>query len=83
MPIDAGMGPDALGPMLAEFDRRVAASGRARSSMTISIYGAPQRAESLVKYKDLGVDRAVLLLSPEPREQVLPKLDRIAEAVRR
>jgi len=82
MPIDAGMGPDALAPMLAEFDRRLSARGRSRASMTLSIYGAPQKAEALARYRDLGVDRAVLLIRPEARDRVLPKLDRLAALAR-
>jgi probable F420-dependent oxidoreductase len=82
MPIDGGMGPDALGPMLAEFDRRLAVRGRDRASMTLTIFGASQRAETLSRYRDLGVDRAVLIIRPEARELVLPKLDRLAELAR-
>jgi alkanesulfonate monooxygenase SsuD/methylene tetrahydromethanopterin reductase-like flavin-dependent oxidoreductase (luciferase family) len=82
MPIDGGVGPDALGPLLAEFDRRLAARGRDRASMTLTIFGAPQRAETLSRYRDLGVDRAVLIIRPEARELVLPKLDRLAELAR-
>ena len=82
MPIDGGVGPDALGPMLAEFDRRRAARGRDRASMTLTIFGAPQRAEALSRYRDLGVDRAVLIIRPEARELVLPKLDRLAALAR-
>ena len=82
MPIDGGMGPDALGPMLAEFDRRLAARGRDRASMTLTIFGAPQRAETLSRYRDVGVDRAVLIIRPVAREVVLPKLDRLAELTR-
>ncbi len=82
MPIDGGVGPDALGPMLAKFDRRRAARGRDRASMTLTIFGAPQRAEALSRYRDLGVDRAVLIIRPEARELVLPKLDRLAALAR-
>jgi hypothetical protein len=50
--------------------------------MTLTIFGAPQRAEALSRYRDLGVDRAVLIIRPEARELVLPKLDRLAELAR-
>jgi probable F420-dependent oxidoreductase len=82
MPIDGGLGPQALGPMIAEFDRRLAAAGRARASMTLTIYGAPQKPDALSRYKDLGIERAVLLIRPEPRDLLLPKLDRIAGLIR-
>jgi probable F420-dependent oxidoreductase len=82
MPIDGGRGTGELGPMIAEFDRRLAAAGRARGSMSLTIFGAPQKQEALSRYKDLGVERAVLIIRPEARDVVLPKLDRIAELVR-
>jgi hypothetical protein len=50
--------------------------------MTLTIFGASQRAETLSRYRDLGVDRAVLIIRPEARELVLPKLDRLAELAR-
>lgn len=82
LPIDGGMGPDALGPLFAEFERRVATSGRARGSLSISVYGVPQNAEALEKYRALGVTRVMFRLRSEAREAVLPKLDRLAQLLR-
>jgi probable F420-dependent oxidoreductase len=79
MPIDGGMGPDALGPMIAEFGKRLADRGRKRADGTLTVFAAPQKAEALSKYRDLGVDRAVLLLRPEPRDAVCAKLDRLTD----
>ena len=81
LPIDAGMGPDTLAPMFAEFERRVAASGRARESLPISVYGAPQNAEVLDKYRKLGAARAIFRLRSEGRDAVLAKLDKLAKLV--
>jgi probable F420-dependent oxidoreductase len=81
MPIDGGMGPDTYTPMLAEFTKRLAVRGRSRSSVTVTIYAAPHKADALSKYRDLGVERAVLLIRPEPRDAVCAKLDRLAELV--
>jgi probable F420-dependent oxidoreductase len=78
LPIDGGMGPDALRPMLEEFERRRLAKGRARSTLSISIYGAPNKADVLAKYRELGVDRVTFRMRPETRDVVLPKLDRLA-----
>jgi alkanesulfonate monooxygenase SsuD/methylene tetrahydromethanopterin reductase-like flavin-dependent oxidoreductase (luciferase family) len=77
LPIDGGMGPDALEPTLAEFERRVAASGRARASLPVSVYGVPQRPEAIDKYRQLGISRVVFRLRAEARDLVLPKLDRL------
>lgn len=79
LPIDGGMGPDALRPMFEEFERRVAASGRARSTLTLSVYGVSQNAETLDKYRELGATRAIFRLRSEARDAVLPKLDRLAK----
>jgi probable F420-dependent oxidoreductase len=79
LPIDGGMGPDALRPMIEEFERRRAAKGRPRESVSINIYGAPNKAEAVAQYRDLGVDRVTFRLRPEARDVILPKLDRLAE----
>jgi probable F420-dependent oxidoreductase len=79
LPLDGGIGPDVLRPMLDEFEKRRAARGRPRDSLSISIYGPPQQADALAKYRDLGVDRVALRIRPEGRDVVLPKLDRLAE----
>jgi probable F420-dependent oxidoreductase len=81
LPIDAGMGPDALTPLLSEFERRVAASARARESLSVSVYGVSQNPEALDKYRALGVTRAIFRLRPEARDVVLPKLDRLAKLI--
>jgi probable F420-dependent oxidoreductase len=82
LPIDAGMGPEALGPLIGEFEKRVAASGRLRDSLPISVYGAPQKPEALDKYRDLGVARVIFRLRAEGRDLVLPKLDRLATLIK-
>jgi len=79
LPIDGGMGPDALRPMFEEFERRVAASGRDRKSLTLSVYGVSQNAEVLDKYRELGATRAIFRLRSEARDAVLTKLDRLAK----
>jgi probable F420-dependent oxidoreductase len=79
MPLDGGRGPDSLSPMLGEFNRRLAA--RARASMPVTIFGAPQSADALSKYEQLGVKRAVLMIRPEPSDVLLPKLDRMAKLI--
>jgi probable F420-dependent oxidoreductase len=81
MPIDGGMGPQGLAPMVAEFGKRLAARGRSRKDVTLSVFAAPQKADALGKYRDLGVERAVLLIRPEPRDAVCAKLDRLAGLV--
>jgi probable F420-dependent oxidoreductase len=82
LPIDGGMGPDALAPLFTEFEKRVAASGRDRKSLSLNAYGVQQNAEALDKYRKLGFDRAMFRLRPEARDAVLPKLDKLAGLAR-
>jgi probable F420-dependent oxidoreductase len=78
LPLDGGMGPDAVRPMLEEFERRRVAIGRPRESLSVTVFGALGRDGVLPKYRDLGVDRVTLSVRPEGRDVVLPKLDRLA-----
>ncbi|HEX2677609.1 MAG TPA: LLM class F420-dependent oxidoreductase [Polyangiales bacterium] len=82
LPIDGGMGPDALAPLFTEFEKRVAASGRDRKSLSLNAYGVQQNAEALDKYRKLGFERAMFRLRPEARDVVLPKLDKLAGLAR-
>jgi alkanesulfonate monooxygenase SsuD/methylene tetrahydromethanopterin reductase-like flavin-dependent oxidoreductase (luciferase family) len=63
---------------LAELDRRLAEKGRDRKRFSVSVYGVQQKPEVVARYRELGVDRVIFLVRPEPRDQVLAKLDRIA-----
>ena len=59
--------------------RRVAdAAERDPSTLTISVFGAPARAETLDAYRAAGIDRAVLAVPSAGADTVLPLLDRYA-----
>ena len=47
----------------------------------ISVYGAPQNAAAIDKYRNLGVTRVIFRLRAEGRDVVLPKLDRLTKLV--
>jgi probable F420-dependent oxidoreductase len=79
LPIDPGIGPDMMRPVLQEFDQQLAQSSRKRSEVSVSVYGVAPRAETLDKYRQLGIDRAVFRMRPETRDVVLPKLDSLAK----
>jgi probable F420-dependent oxidoreductase len=78
IPIHVGRDLSTMRTILGDLDRRLADKGRTRTSLPISVYGAPQRAEAIAEYRDLGVERIIFLIRSESREQVLPKLDRLA-----
>jgi probable F420-dependent oxidoreductase len=67
-----------LSERIAELTRLAAEAGRGR--IPVSVWGTPSRPEVIQHYADLGVERCVFLLPPAPREQVVPLLDRYAEA---
>lgn len=57
--------------------RRTAdAAGRDMASLTVSVFGAPADAQTLENYAQAGIDRAILPLPSEGRDQVLTLLDR-------
>ncbi len=57
--------------------RRTAdAAGRDMASLTVSVFGAPADAQTLENYAQAGIDRAILPLPSEGRDQVLALLDR-------
>lgn len=59
--------------------RRVAdAAERDPSTLTISVFGAPARAETMDAYRAAGIDRAVLAVPSAGADTVLPLLDRYA-----
>ena len=62
---------------IVEFRKMEAESGR--SGLEVSVYGVPGKQEVVEQYRDAGVDRVVFHLQPQPREELLPYLDRLAE----
>jgi len=55
------------------------AAGRDMNTLTISVFGAPPRADVLDQYRRAGIARAVLALPPAPADEVLPALDEYAK----
>ncbi len=51
-------------------------AGRDMASLTVSVFGAPADAQTLENYAQAGINRAILPLPSEGRDQVLALLDR-------
>lgn len=51
-----------------------------RDELPVSLFAAPGKAESLVRVRDAGVSRAIFMLPPAGREEILPLLDSYVEA---
>lgn len=78
LPIDGGMGPDALAPMIADLHARAAAKGRSRDSYSVNVFGALGRPEVVGRYRELQVDRLTFMMRPADRDGALAKLDQLA-----
>ena len=55
------------------------AAGRDMTALSISVSGAPADAEVLDRYREAGIDRALLILPSAGEDEVLPVLDRYAQ----
>jgi hypothetical protein len=60
-----------------------AEAGRSPDALPITLFGGTEDADLLKRYRDMGVERVVTTLPPEPAEKTLPVLDRWAELIRR
>ena len=76
----AGRAP--LEESLAAFRAMAAEAGRDPASVPVSTFGAPEDADTLRRYRALGVSRVVVSLDSEPAETILPVLDRWAALIR-
>ena len=74
-----GRAADAILPGLADLEARAARAGRDMKTISVSIFGAKAEAAALQRYADAGITRAILRLPSEPRDTVLPLLDRYAK----
>ncbi len=77
MPISARHG---LGERLAALRRRVEDAGRDPASISIAVVGATTEPTGLLALGEEGVDRAVMTVWSEDRDQILRDLDRYAAA---
>jgi alkanesulfonate monooxygenase SsuD/methylene tetrahydromethanopterin reductase-like flavin-dependent oxidoreductase (luciferase family) len=70
---------------LPKFKQMVAEAGRAPDAVPITLFGGAEDADLLKHYRDyrdMGVERVVTTLPPEPADTTLPVLDRWADLIR-
>jgi probable F420-dependent oxidoreductase len=67
---------------LPKFKEMIAAAGRDPAALPITLFGGTENADLLKRYRDMGVERIVTTLPPEPADETLPALDRWAELIR-
>jgi hypothetical protein len=64
---------------LPRFRQMAEEAGRDPRSLPVTLGGAPEDADMLKRYRDLGVVRANFPVPPAKAEEVLPILDRVAK----
>jgi probable F420-dependent oxidoreductase len=68
---------------LPRFQRMAEEAGRDPQSLPVTLGGAPEDADLLKRYGDLGVVRVNFPIPPAKADEILPVLDRLAELKRR
>jgi probable F420-dependent oxidoreductase len=64
------------------YKRMLAEAGRGLTDVPITMFGAAENYDQLMRYRELGVARVVAGLAPEKADKTLPVLDRWAERIR-
>jgi probable F420-dependent oxidoreductase len=73
-----GRGEGELVDHVRELRRLAAAAGRDPDALEVTICGASQDRAALDGYIDAGVDRVLFMLPSKGRDEILPRLDRLA-----
>jgi probable F420-dependent oxidoreductase len=81
MPI--AMPADKIGELLAAFKKMATEAGRDPQSVPVTMFAVPENLETLQRYRDLGIVRAIVYLPSEKDDKILPVLDRWAALIRR
>ena len=80
MPI-GGRGGDTLA-LLPPFREMLAAANRDPAEVPVTLFGVGMDGDALKRARDAGVDRVVFGVPPEPKDKVLPLLDKGAALMR-
>jgi probable F420-dependent oxidoreductase len=84
IPLAGRPGPDGdVSNTLPQFHAMLKEAGRDPESCPVSIFGAGEDADTLKRYRDLGIARVSVALPAAKEDVVLPILDRWAELIRR
>jgi len=79
-----GRGPEGdIEQTLPRFRQMLSEAGRDPQSVPVTLFGATEDAERLVRYRHLGIARVVAMLPSVKSDQMLPTLDRWAALIER
>jgi probable F420-dependent oxidoreductase len=76
-----GRGADLL-DALAQYRKMGKDAGRDPASLSFDVFAAPREADTLKRYRDAGVTRAIWMFPSKGRDEVLPMLDECAALMR-
>jgi probable F420-dependent oxidoreductase len=80
----AGRGPDGdVIELLPRYHQMLSEAGRDPQSVPVTLFGAPEDADRLARYRDKGIARVVVMLPSGKSDTILPILDRWAEVIPR
>jgi probable F420-dependent oxidoreductase len=79
-----GRGPEGdVEQILPHFRQMLSEAGRDPQSVPVTLFGASEDVDRLARYRDLGIERMVVMLPSGNRDQILPILDRWAALIPR
>ncbi|HTV90186.1 MAG TPA: LLM class F420-dependent oxidoreductase [Stellaceae bacterium] len=78
LPQGPAQGSGSPAEYMPELRRMAAAAGRDPASLPVTFGNAPEDADLLKRYRDLGIARVTVRLPAEPADRILPILDRYA-----
>jgi probable F420-dependent oxidoreductase len=76
------VGRNDLPGILPEFRKMAREAGRDPASIELTAWGAPEDADAIKRFADLGISRVVTTFRPEKADKVLPAIDRWAALAR-
>jgi probable F420-dependent oxidoreductase len=77
-----GRAADKILPGMKDLEARAAKAGRDMKTISVNVFGAAPDEAVLDSYRKAGVTRVMLRLPSEPREAILPLLDKHAKLIR-
>ena len=77
-----GRAADKILPGMKDLEARAAKAGRDMKTISVNVFGAAPDVAVLDTYRKAGVTRVMLRLPSEPREAILPLLDKHAKLIR-
>jgi hypothetical protein len=76
-----GRGLDPL-EALPKYHQMAREAGRDPATLSYDLFGVPREADTLKRYRDGGVTRAILMFPPKSRDEILPMLDQGAALIK-